>query len=288
MGSSPRTTLGAWLLCGAIFLLGLLALSADVFARRHGTTPESELTVVRGIATNADISRVQGTEYARFTIEGQTVDYSSDLRGYPQVIDAIRHGEPMTIGVSQKRETLLPRNGWVPLYTLSIGGEQLRSYQETINTGYRASHALSIVAAVLLALGGWGLFSCYRNRHRSIVPLSSQQRAAAWNDPKRIRNAAILFSLAMYGATLAAVLQPDSLPTFRAVFGESPLGMPLRLFAGLYFTVLFLPLPFAAWHGFKILFRGALPGAVPLPVEKRAAAQGKSYAACGRGASPIC
>ncbi len=38
----------------------------------------------------------------------------------------------MTIGVSTKRETLLPRKGWVPLYTLEIGMESILTYETTV------------------------------------------------------------------------------------------------------------------------------------------------------------
>ncbi|MFO0572580.1 MAG: hypothetical protein U1A78_01135 [Polyangia bacterium] len=44
------------------------------------------------------------------------------------------------------------------------------------------------------------------------------------------------------------------------MFGELPLGLPLRLFVFLFFSLLFLPVPFGSWHAFRILFRDASGG----------------------------
>ena len=249
-----------WAVCFGIFVLGLFILAVGEFSRRHGTTPESELLSFTGRATHATQSRSNELTYLRFTLDGQTVDYASDHRGFSKVVDAIREGIPMKIGVSHKRETLLKRTGWVPLYTLSIGDEHLLTYHETVSKGYRASKAPHILSLFLLTIGGWGLLKCFRNRNRIFEPISPQQLAARWNDPKRIRAATILFSVAVYGATLSAILHPDSMSTSRAAFGESPFGLPLRLFLVLLFTALLLPLPIAAWHSFRIIFRSASEG----------------------------
>lgn len=114
------------------------------------------------------------------------------------------------------------------------------------------------VGGVLAAIGLWGLVSCYRNRNAE--PLTATQIAAARNDPKRVRLATILCSLAMYGAVLSAMLHPDSLPTSQVVFGQSPLGLPLRAFLVLFFTLLCIPLPVGILHMYRILFRAAAEG----------------------------
>ena len=116
-----------------------------------------------------------------------------------------------------------------------------------------------IVGVVLFAIGLWGLRSCFRNRHAE--PLNPAQTAAAWNDPKRVRLVTILCSLAMYGGVLVAILHPDSMPTSVAVFGETPLGLPLQPFLVLYFTLLSVLFPVGVWHAYRILFRGAAEGA---------------------------
>ena len=64
----------------------------------------------------------------------------------------------------------------------------------------------------------------------------------------------------MYGAVLSAMLHPDSMPTSVKVFGERPLGMPLRLFVALFFTLLSVPIPVGAWHSYRILLRAASEG----------------------------
>lgn len=186
------------------------------------------------------------------------MDYSSDLPSFEQVVDAIRRGTVMKIGVSTKRETLFPRNGWVALYSLSIDQKPILTYEHTVTKGYRGSNAAFIVAGVLLAISTWGLLTCYRNRNAT--PLTPAQLAAAWNDPRRVQTAAILLSVVLYGAVLFAMLHEGSMPTSIKVFGERPLGLPLRLFIGIFFSLLMIPLPFAAWHGFRILFRHASEG----------------------------
>lgn len=115
-----------------------------------------------------------------------------------------------------------------------------------------------IVGVVLFSIGLWGVRSCFRNRYAT--PLTPSQIAVAWNDSKRVRLATILCSVAMYGAVLAAMLHPDSMLTSVAVFGERPLGMPLRLFVILFFTLLSVPFPVGVWHTYRILFRAASEG----------------------------
>lgn len=247
-----------WLFCIGLFVVGLGCLGVAEFGRRHGTTPEDQLTVVTGRATNATSSSFQGTTYLRFTIQDQTVDYSSDLPSFERVVDAIRRGTSMTIGVSTKRETLFPRDGWVALYSLSINDKPVLTYDHTVTKGYRGSNTTFIVAGVLLAISTWGLLTCYRNRNAT--PLTPTQLAVAWNDPKRARTAGIVLTVAIYGAVMFAMLHEDSMPTSIKVFGEKPLGLPLRLFIGIFFSLLMIPLPFAAWHGYRIIFRHASEG----------------------------
>lgn len=260
MSRYQRTRRRDWLFCFAFLVVGLFFLCVAEFARRNGTTPESELTVVTGRATDASASSFKGVDYLRFTVQDQTVDYSSGMPGFDKVANAIRRGTPMTIGVSTKRETLFPRNGWVALYTLAIQGKPVLTYQDTITIGYRGSNAAFILAGVLLLISSWGLWTCFRNRNPNAEPLTPAELATAWNDPKKVRTAAIVLSVAIYGAVMFAMLHEDSMPTSIKVFGEKPLGLPLRVFIGVFFSVLMIPLPFAAWHGYRILFRHASEG----------------------------
>ena len=242
-----------WIVCSVVFVIGLILLGLEVFSDLYGTTPESELTTVEGSASEAQVSRIEGTSYVRFTVNHQTVDYSSDMPGYTKVVEAIKSATPMSLGISTKQETLFPRDGWVPLYTLAIGAEVLLTYQDTVGKGYRSSHSLLYMALVLLCISGWGFWTSYRNRNAKNLTL--EERAAAWQDPRRARMAALLFSIAIYSAVLFALLHPDSMPTSIKVFGESPLGLPLRLFLWMLITIVLLPLPIAAWHGYQIIFR---------------------------------
>lgn len=257
-----------WIVAIGVFLVGLFFLGVAEFGRRYGTTPESALTVVTGPAQLVSTSRVSGVEYVRFAVQGYSVDYASDQRGYRRLHAAIQTGTPVTVGISTRRETLIAHPDWAALYTLAINGEVLQTYTDTVTRGYRGSHAPYIVGGFLFLLGLWALAACVRNHRRSTAQPQLEQSPAqaaaawaeAWGDPRRLRVAATLVSVLLYGATLAAVLHPDSMPTSTVVFGPRPLGLPLPLFVWAYFTVLSIPLPFAAWHAFRILFRGAAEG----------------------------
>jgi hypothetical protein len=165
-----------WAAVGIALCIGLFFLVVEDFSRRHGLTPKEELTVVTGPATEVTMTRVtQGnglvTDFLHFTVDGQTTEYGSDSPGYPRLLEVIRNGNDLTIGVSTKRETLFPRSGWVPLYSASVGSEPILTYEETVRTSYRSSHAALILAGAFLLIGGWGLRVCIRNRN---VPLEGK------------------------------------------------------------------------------------------------------------------
>ena len=164
------TRLVEWLVCGAFALVALFFLVAGIFGSLYGTTPEEDLITTTGIAYDAEISTVKGrygasTDYLYFSIVGYRVSFASDQVGYNRVLDAVRSGREITIGISTKRETLLPRKGWVPLYTLNLGDDPILTYRSTVTEGYRASNAPFIVGGVLLTISSWGLYKCYINRN---------------------------------------------------------------------------------------------------------------------------
>lgn len=169
-----RTRFIDWAVCAVFFILGLFFLAVGEFGRRYGTTPKQELTLVTGRATNATLSEVRGrygqvTNFLHFTVEGQTTELGSDLPGFQKILQAVRSGTTMTIGVSTRRETLFPRKGWVPLYSLAIGSEPVVTYEDTVTKGYRGSNAPLILGCAFLLIGGWGLYTCYRNRPASLT-----------------------------------------------------------------------------------------------------------------------
>ena len=98
-------------------------------------------------------------------------------------------------------------------------------------------------------------------------PVSSNETSpevvdTRWLEPGKSRKAAILMSVAIYGAMLFAMLQPDSMEYTLKMFSATsgPFGTPLWLIVALSVTVVFLPLPFAFYHLFQIMFRGASEG----------------------------
>ena len=69
----------------------------------------------------------------------------------------------------------------------------------------------------------------------------------------RVHKAPLLFSCAIFGAALIGVLHDDSIATFQKILGAETLGIPIRLFIASLLVVLFVPVPYAAAHAFRIL-----------------------------------
>lgn len=169
MKSPQRTRVIDWIVSTACLLVALFFILVGVYSHFHGTTPESELVEKTGSATDATISSVldrsgRTTYYMWFSVDGYRVVYASDQNGYNRLLSAVRDGTPLTIRISTLRETIFPRNGWVPLYSLSIGTDVLLTYRDTVMKSYRGSNAAFIVGGVLSAIALFGLFTCIRNR----------------------------------------------------------------------------------------------------------------------------
>ncbi|MCW1884735.1 hypothetical protein OKA04_08345 [Luteolibacter flavescens] len=166
------TRLTDWLFCGAMFLFAVGGLSLGEFNRRHGATREAELTEVSGLASDAEVSTVKGeygarTKFLKFTVEGFRMTYPDDKPGYDRVFAAVESGTPVTVKVSTKRETVFPRDGWVPIYALTIGDDVVLTYQQTIAEKRGSSKAMHIFGGVLTVIAVYGLYGCYRNRPKT-------------------------------------------------------------------------------------------------------------------------
>lgn len=238
-----------WLVCGAFFILGILLLSIGEYGRRRGVTLESELTVVTGPAVNVSGSNT----YHWLTVAGYQVQYSSSDPGFDRLLQAIRNQEPLTVGVLTNSKSLIPRNDWVPLYTLHIGSETLLPYEHSVAKAHESEKAVFIVGGFLTAQGAWGLWLCLGSRRKPQVTPEEFRRHLT--DPRRARRAGLLFSIAIYAALMFAMLDEKSLVVSAKTFGASPLGLPIKLFVVLFFTFLYLPVPFAALHFYRLLFR---------------------------------
>jgi len=83
-----------------------------------------------------------------------------------------------------------------------------------------------------------------------------------WLQPTRQIKATVILSLVILAVLLAALLHPDSMAHNQEAFGDiaTQLGMPLRIFVIVIVVAVWLPLPFAFWHLFRIVFRGVSEG----------------------------
>jgi len=172
MRKPRKTRLFDWIQSSIYLLCCVFFLVIAEYGRLHGITPKSELIVTTGAATEATVSHVtsrygQAPDYLHFTVNNYTVDYESDRYGYDTLLAAVRNGTPLTIGVSTKRETLIPLRGRVPLYSLSIGPDVLLTYEDAVAKAYRPFNApyIYIVVGVFMLRAAWGLYTCFKNRN---------------------------------------------------------------------------------------------------------------------------
>jgi hypothetical protein len=83
-----------------------------------------------------------------------------------------------------------------------------------------------------------------------------------WLEPARLMKATVLISVLILGTLLFALLNPDSMPHNQEAFGglAAKLGLPLWAVVTLLVCVAYLPLSFAFYHLFRLVFRGASEG----------------------------
>ena len=84
-----------------------------------------------------------------------------------------------------------------------------------------------------------------------------------WLQPARVNKATAITSVAILAALLFAMLHPDSMPHNQEAFGDiaTHLGLPLWGCVTSIVCLVYLPIPYALWHLFRIVFRAASEGA---------------------------
>jgi hypothetical protein len=152
-----------------LLIIGCALLAFSVFDRRNGTTPEPELTVVQGVPYNVEWSEVTGrggsrTRFLHFNVGEHRTTYSQSDPKFDDVAAAITSGHPVRAWVSTRQETIFPRQGWVPLYQLSLGQWQVLAYADTIARRAEQSKSILTMAMVLLVSGAIGVNHWWRNR----------------------------------------------------------------------------------------------------------------------------
>src|SRR5262249_5827639 len=104
---------------------------------------------------------------------GYHTGYSSTRSRYAVVLAAVTGGEPVRVWVSTKRETLLPRRGWVPLYKLSANGRAVLEYKTGVAEKGTGLTNIPFFGGFLLVSGVLGLAYCLWNRSRYTALVSS-------------------------------------------------------------------------------------------------------------------
>jgi len=151
-----------WILCGAFFCLGLFVVFVWVFSNINGITAEKDLTLAQGVPEDATETMLSGrngskTYFVKFNVKEFHTEYSSDDAHYAEVLAAVKSEKPLKVWVSTKQETLLPRQGWVPLYKLESSGKTIVAYEDTVKTSKKGANAMLIVGLAITAIGAISL-----------------------------------------------------------------------------------------------------------------------------------
>jgi hypothetical protein len=237
------------MICGSMLLLGLLVLGLYLRQLRYGTTPEAELTLARGTPILERLSKSgDGDLYLKFSVAGYRTEYSSRDPNFEEVLDLVQKARPLRVWVSTKGETLFERDGWVPLYKLAEGDRMVVEYESVV--ARKSAASLLVVALILLAIGGWGVFLCARNLRRARSGGYPEALRASWRltTRQRITVITVIIALALYAALVRMQLSPDVHEINVAAWGSEPFGVPVRVVVIVAGTLLFLPFPFAFYH----------------------------------------
>lgn len=165
-----RTRPFEWVVCICYAVVAIFLICAGVYGSYYGTTPREKIEVVTGLAEDVEFSAVDGrygnsTGFVHFRVGPHAVSYTNKQNGFDRLVDAVRKGQEITIGVSTARETIIPRRGWVPLYEVSIGPDVIWTYEDTVKVQSQASHSPYFFGVAFLCAFGWCLHRCYTNRN---------------------------------------------------------------------------------------------------------------------------
>jgi hypothetical protein len=262
----PKTL--AWVFVVAVFLIGLAAVGAYFWTSAHGTTPESELTLAEGLPQDVRMAGNARLGYTlQFTVGGYRTEYGDNAPQFKEVVAAVESGRPVRIWVSTRRETLIPRQGWVPLYQLVVDDQRVLSYDDAVGHTQDMGRSMLIVGGVVAAIGLMGIGLNVRNHRRfsaarlAADPVVPPTPAAAESDrARRLNIATVLLSLALYGVAVGIHFAADVHKVDVKVFGPAPLGLPAGVVGAILSTVLYLPVPFVLWHVMRIMFQAMTEG----------------------------
>jgi hypothetical protein len=272
MASPRKSSTFHWLFCVGILLLGGGILGLYVFNRLSGTTPDNELTFAEGVAEDVILSQGAGragsTFYLHFSVGPYRTVYTSDQPKYWEVESAVQSRKPIRVWVSMRQETLFPRQGWVPLYKLSVGDRPVLTYSEAVAQKAGRSGALLLGGVVLSAIGAWGVYVCIRNLRRYSAAVSAGVEAGSsakhfdgtQSQMKRVTWMAISLSIVFYAIVIGTNFGSQVRAKQVEAFGAEPLGMPVVLVVSFVETLLFLPIPWVVWHGLRLAVQARQDG----------------------------
>jgi len=242
-----------WMCCIGALSFGIYLLGFFEFHRRHGTTPENELTLVEGVPRDVTVSGSRGakTEIITFAVDRYHTEYRGNRPKYREVHSAIDSGERLTVWISTKRETILPRQDWVPLYKLSVGDRQILTYDEVVAANEEGLSSIAIGASVFIGIGAYVLWLCVQTRRQYAAAANAllrgevpNERASRPQDPVKTLNwAIILISLVFYSVIIFANLDSKVQAKSVEAFGAEPFGLPVTVVVIFFETLLYLPVP---------------------------------------------
>jgi len=148
-----------WMFSAAIVLVGLALMSCQFLP---GTTPENELTYVKGVPTAATQTKITSLRRGQqsvveWTIAPYQFNWASGDPHYDEVVSVLASGRPLEVWFSTKRESAVLKlnSALVRLYKMRADGRQIISYSEAAEVS--ENNALLIIGGVIAALGAFAL-----------------------------------------------------------------------------------------------------------------------------------
>lgn len=257
MANPRKPSIPEWLFCIVILAVGITVVGASIFTRQYGTTPESELTKVEGVPADVELTHVTRrtiTSFLKFRIAQHRIEWTSDEPKFKEIVDAVQSGEPVTVWISTKQETLRPVQGRVPLYKLSVEDKPVLDYSEVVAHKTEKSIITLVGGLVVSGIGLFAVGSGVRARFRyaSNGGVASRVPITQRTERRRIACAAVFFSVTFYASLIGTNFFADVRAKWVEAFGSQPFGMPVLLVVASVQTLLYIPIPWVLWHMAKL------------------------------------
>jgi hypothetical protein len=216
------------------------------------------------------VSSVRGEKTAtvKFTVDRYRTEYVGERAKFQEVLSALTSGERLSFWISTKRETVLPRQGWVPLYKVSASGQPILTYDGVVAKRKEGLGSVLVVGGALTGLGAWVVWLLVRTRQQYEALENARLFGEAPDESinqhenlaKNAKRIAAFLSVVFYAIVILTNLDSKVRAKQVEAFGAQPFGLPVILVVSLVETLLFVPIPWAVWHGMQMALQAGRDG----------------------------